>query len=169
MKRVLIWFAVMILLCAAAVGCMDADTGKPDAFDGMPLETILANLYSEADIVLPLRGTTVITRANASDYLGSDAIAFSDAIASEAMIDVIPFSLCLIRVADKAEAEATAAAIRESANPNKWNSVGLSDDCVVTDYAGDVVILIMAEEAETLHAAFSRLTATENDAGLQSR
>jgi hypothetical protein len=169
MKRVLTGIAVMMLLLAAIAGCHKAEVAQPDAFDGVPLETILANVYSEADIELPLRGTTVITGGNAAYYLGSDEIAFSEAIASEAMINVIPFSLCLVRVADKAEAEATAMALQESANPNKWNSVSVNDDCVITDYAGDVVILIMAEEAEALHAAFLRLAAAESGHDLQTR
>lgn len=170
MKRVLTGLAaLMIMLAAAAWGCNKADIIRPDAFDGVPLETILENIYREADIELPLRGTTVITGGNADYFLGSDAIAFSEAIASDAMINVIPFSLCLLRVADKAEAEATAMALRESANPNKWNCVGVSGDCVITDYAGDVVILIMAEEAEALHTAFSRLAAAENGNDLQTR
>lgn len=167
MKRILIWLIAMILLCTAVMGCQNPDIAKSDAFDGVPLEAILDNIYQEADIKLPLRGTTRIKNGNASYYLGSDEIAFADAIASDAMMSVIPFSLCLVRVADKADAEATAAAILESADPNKWICVGLSGDCVVADYAGDVVILIMAEEAEALHAAFCRLAAAGSDADLQ--
>lgn len=159
MKRTVCGLLAMALLLGAGLGCKKQDISKSEAFSGVPLETVLENIYSEAALELPDRGTTEITAENMSYYFGNDLVEFTEAIASEALINVIPFSLCLLRVADAEKAEETAAMIRESADPNKWICVGVDGDKVVTDYAGDVVILIMAEQANELHAAFQRLAA----------
>ncbi len=157
-KKVLCLCLAALFICAG-VGCKKDTSAQEDAFRDVPLETLLEQIYDEADIELPALASTEITAENAAYYLGTDGLSFTEGIASEALINVVPFSLCLIRVENADEAEQAARTVAESADPNKWICVGVSSDQVITDYAGDVVILIMAEQSEALAAAFRRLAA----------
>lgn len=159
MKRGLL--LTMALLMAFGLGCKKNEQ-QADTFKDVPLETILEELYAEADLELPDRGNAEITAENASYYLGTDTVEFTEAVASDALIGSIPFSVCLVRVADPSKASETAEIIRTSANPNKWICVGVTSDHVVTDYAGDVVILIMAEQSNELKSAFNRVAAAQS-------
>lgn len=48
-------------------------------------------------------------------------------------------------------------AIRENVDPNKWICVGVSENDVVVDNIGNLVILIMSDESEALHDSFLAL------------
>lgn len=157
MKRIGTVFLAALLIAGVFAGCKQKDAGKVDAFANVPLETVIEQIYETADLELPAVGNVTITEENASYYLGTNDVAFTEGVASEALINAIPFSLCLIRVENAADAADAAKKIKESANPNKWICVGVEDGNVLTDYAGDVVLLVMADQAAALRAAFTKL------------
>lgn len=76
------------------------------------------------------------------NYTGLDnADMITEAVASEAMIGSIPYSLVLVRVADPANAEAVAEAMASGIDQRKWICVTADD--LLTAYSGDVVMLVM--------------------------
>ena len=159
MKRWIAAICALAVLFGLGAGCKKKDAGSVSTFDNVPLETIIEQIYDTADIELPMVGNVEITKENASYYLGTDEIEFKEAIASEALITAVPFSLCLVRVENREDAESVAKRLKETANPNKWICVGVESGNVLTDYCGDVVLLVMADQAAALRAAFQKLGA----------
>ncbi len=129
------------------------------------LESILDKIYETADVddsfkdyVKDGMQTTEITTENVKYYLGKEGIEFEEAIASEPLINVHAYSLCLVRVKEGADVEKIKSDIKENADPNKWICVGVDPNNVIVDNVGDVVILIMSDEdGSALHDAFLQL------------
>ena len=96
---------------------------------------------------------------DASYYIGSNDIPFTEAVASEAMIMTNAYSLVLLRLEDGADVAAAMAKIREGADPQKWICVGVDPSDVVVDSIGNLVILIMANNSSELHESFLELAA----------
>ncbi|MGN1095572.1 MAG: hypothetical protein ACI4QR_04215 [Eubacteriales bacterium] len=89
--------------------------------------------------------TTVITKENAEGYIGTSDIDFEYAIASEAAMNPTTYLFCLVRLKDGGDASAAAQLIQKSANPSRWVCTGVSPEHVYTDFADNVVILIMSD------------------------
>lgn len=99
-----------------------------------------------------------ITADNVMFFLGlEDESMYTEALASEAFINVIPHSVCLVRVAEGQDVEEVKTIIEENANPNKW--VCVMADTVIVDNIDNLVILIMDnnETAEQIHENFLNL------------
>lgn len=128
------------------------------------LESILDNIYEKAEVDDSMKDfinegllITEITSENVSYFLGKE-IEFEEAIASEPMINAQAYSLCLVRVKEDADIEKIKTDIKENADPRKWICVGVDQDNVIVDNIGDVVILIMSDEAaDALHDSFLQL------------
>ena len=117
------------------------------------LSTIMEQIYDGVE--KPMTFDTAINEENAGYYLGiSDASVFTEALSSDAAINVIPHSVCLIRVADGQNVDDVKAMIEENANPNKW--ICAFAETVIVDNVGDVIILIMSDTdtANALHNNF---------------
>ncbi len=144
---------IALLLCMS--GCKKKTASDP--FQDMTLTQILDKLYETADLELPALTTTVITAENQAYYLGDGAISYKDAIASEPLINAIAYSVCLVRLNSAGDSESVQKSIRENVNPNKWICVGVEEQNVIVSGAGDVVILIMSDQASALKAAFDKI------------
>lgn len=128
------------------------------------LESILNKIYENADVDESMKEffkdrlfNTEITEENVSYYFGKE-IDFTEAIASEPMINAQAYSLCLARIKEGADIEKIKTDIKENADPRKWICVGVDPENVIVDNIGDVVILIMSDEGgNALHDAFLQL------------
>lgn len=68
------------------------------------------------------------------------------------------YSLCLLRVKEGADIKAIKKDIKENVDPRKWICVGVDPDNIIVDNIGDVVVLIMSDDAgSALHDAFLQL------------
>ena len=100
---------------------------------------------------------TPITEENAEYMVGVTADNFKEGLSSDAMINAVAHSVCLLRAESAEAAEELAKQVEEKANPNKW--VCVSAEETIVDRIGDVVVLIMAsaDNAETIDANFKAL------------
>ena len=82
---------------------------------------------------------------------------YKEGLASDAAINAIPFSVCLLRAESADAAKTLAEQVEEKANPRKW--VCVEAESKIVDRIGDVVILIMADKtlADQLSANFKAL------------
>ncbi len=166
MKRLLL--AVVAVVLVLSFAACQANTGAQNPqnknLEGS-LEDILAKIYDTAKVSDDFKEftkgglvTTEITEDRVAYYLGKEGIEFESAIASEPMINVNPYSLCLVRVKEGADIEQIKKDIKENVDPRKWICVGVEEENVIVDNVGDVIILIMSNnEAKALHDAFLAL------------
>ena len=150
----------LILLSAlllTSFGCKKKTAADP--FAGMTTEQIVEKLYDSLPegTELPSLASTPITSENVSYYAGTSDITFKEGTASEPLINAIAYSVCVFRLNDAKDSADVQAKIKANVNPNKWICVSVEEQNVIVDGAGDVVILIMAEGAETLHETFLKL------------
>lgn len=126
----------------------EGETEAPVA-DTTTLEGIINSIYAVNPVEF-MAGSIGIDLTDTSEdglwtlkaFTGLDnADMISEAMASEAMIGSIPFSMVLVRVVDAANAEAVADAMKAGIDQRKWICVE-ADDLLVTA-CGDVVMLVM--------------------------
>ena len=139
----------------------DADSSETtgSAQDDMSLEEIMEQIYAgvPAD-QLPMVGNTEITAETENYYLGTEGLGFTEALASDAMINAIAHSVCLIRMPEGADIEAAKEDIRTHVNPQRWICVGVDADKVVVDSIGNVIVLILNNDlGKQLHENFLAL------------
>lgn len=115
-----------------------------DSLSDMSLEEIIEKVYENITEELPIVHTVEITKENSNYYLGIPEMEFEEAIASEAMMRSIPYSACLVRVAEGSDIEALKKDIAESVNPYKWICVGVDPANVLVGNIGNVIFLIMS-------------------------
>lgn len=157
-----------LVLAIGLVACQSNDAGKNPVENNNlegSLENILDKIYEKAEVSDSMKDfikdglqVTEITAENSGYFFGKENMEFENAIASEPMMSSSAYSLCLVRVKDGADIEKIKADIKENADPRKWICVGVDPDNVIVDNIGDVVILIMSDEAgSALHDAFLQL------------
>ena len=126
-----------------------ATEGEIPAADTTTLEGIIAAIYEKNPVEF-MAGNVGIDLTDTSEdglwtlkaFTGLDnADMISEAMASEAMIGSIPFSMVLVRATDEANSEAVADAMKAGIDQRKWICVE-ADDLLVTA-CGDVVMLVM--------------------------
>lgn len=161
MKKTISMFLILALAVAALAGCAagkpaettvpatEAPTEAPKpALDGT-LEEIIDRIYEQQSVEFMV-GTMPLDLTDTSEDglwalkngTGLDSAAdITEAVTSEAMIGSIPYSLVLVRVADAANAQSVAEAMKSGIDPRKWICVE-ADDLKVCGY-GDVVMLVM--------------------------
>ncbi|MEG1756070.1 MAG: hypothetical protein RRZ24_00530 [Clostridia bacterium] len=156
MKKTLIFVLIALLALTALTGCKKKAAANP--FADMTTEQIIEKLYEDLPegTELPMLANTAITSENISYYAGTD-ISFKEGTASEPLINAIAYSVCVFRLNDSKDSTDVQAAIKANVNPNKWICVGVDEQNVIVDGAGDIVILIMADGASTLHDTFKKL------------
>ncbi len=139
MKKVFSTFLFIALMIVTLTGCENQKTLD------MSLEDVITNVYEGFnEDELPALTNTEVTEENEEYYLGTDAIDFKEAIASEPMMSSIAFSVVVLRVGDNVDIEEAKEQIKENANPAKW--VCVEAEKVIVDSKDDVIILIMTSE-----------------------
>ena len=126
----------------------EGETEAPAA-DTTTLEGIIAAIYEKNPVEF-MAGNVGIDLTDTSEdglwtlkaFTGLDnAEMISEAMASEAMIGSIPFSMVLVRVTDAANAQAVAEEMKNNIDTRKWICVE-ANELLVAGY-GDVVMLVM--------------------------
>lgn len=97
-----------------------------------------------------------ISEKNSARYFGT-TLEFEIAVYSESNMEAVAYSMCLMKAKDGANLEEIKTAIKDNADPNKWECV--TAESVVVEVNGSYVILIMADtsEATALKKAFLSL------------
>jgi|SRR5690554_5349591 hypothetical protein len=167
MRKVLVLSLALILLFSIA-GCQSqgADSDKTGSanLEGS-LEDILAQIYDTAQLDDQFREyienglfQTEITAENSSNYFNTEGIEFESGLASEPMMQPSAYLLTLIRVKEDADIEKIKTDIKDNADPMRWVCVGVDPSNIYVDNVGDVIMLVMSDEAgEALHEAFLAL------------
>ena len=167
MKKINLLLLALILVIGFTA-CQSNDAGKNPVVNNNlegSLESILDKIYEKAEVSDSMKDfikeglqVTEITAENAGYFLGKENVEFEAAIASEPMMSSSAYSLCLVRVKEGADIEKIKADIKENVDPRKRICVGVDPSNVIVDNIGDVVILIMSDEAgNALHDAFLQL------------
>ncbi|NLM78698.1 MAG: hypothetical protein GX173_11540 [Ruminococcaceae bacterium] len=152
MKKCILLFLTVVLVLSL-MACSSAPTsGTSDNLEG-DLEDILASVYENADLdgyfaefVVDGLYVQEINEENIEYHLGSKAITYKEAIASEPVMSTSAYSLCLVRVEEGAEIESIMSEIKDNVDPMKWVCVGVDPANIFVDHVGDVIILIMSDE-----------------------
>ena len=124
------------------------------------LEELMTKVYSNlSEDKTPMAlGNIEVTKENVKDYLGTDDIEFTEALASESQVGSIAHSVVLVRVDENADFEAIKTKIKENVNPRKWICVGVDEENVIVKNKGNLIILIMTNDGkEELEKGFDSL------------
>ncbi len=171
MKK-LLTFTLALALIFTVTACSSAGAGGDPAGSGNTdnenlegsLDEILEKIYETAELDDDFRTYTVerlmkteITAENCEDYFGA-SIELESGLASESTMQPNAYLLNLIRVKEGADIEKVKADIEENADPIRWICVGVDPSNVYVENVGDVVMLVMSDNAgEALSKAFLAL------------
>ena len=137
-KTVAMMLALMSLFALAA--CSDPEEGN--VAEDRSLSEIMEEIQSGVE--LPALMEIPIDDENFPYYLFIEKVE-GEALASEAMISAIPFSMALLRTAEGADAAKAAEEIRENADPRKW--ICVEAEQVEVTRRGNLILLVMADSA----------------------
>jgi len=143
MKRISLFLIICLLL---VTGC-----GKKEKNVEGTLEELMTKVYSNvSDEEKPMMLTnTEVNTENIEYYLGTADIEYKEALASESGIGSIAHSVVLLRTKENADIEAIKTKIKENINPRKWVCVGVEEKDVIVENKGDLIILVLVENATT--------------------
>ena len=87
-----------------------------------------------------------ISSKSASRYFGT-SIDYEFAVYSETNVSAVAFSMCLLKAKEGANIQKIITAVKDNANPKKWECA--TAESVVVESNGNYVILIMGDASET--------------------
>lgn len=156
MKKIIMFLLVgIIVLSAVACTTANEEVNVPEITG--TLEEIMEQLYEGMAESKPNTVITVVTDENMKYYLGTADVEFAEAIASEPMISSIAHSVVILRVTEGTDIEDVKTKIKENVDGRKWICVGVEEDEIVVDSIGNLVVLIMDKDYETIHQNFINL------------
>ena len=140
----LVLCAVMVLSLVAC-GSKGGNGGNGGAGDSMDLTEMVDKLYEgiKADN-MPMVMTQEVPAEAFEGVFFIPAVEGATAVMSEPMMSSIAWSVCLLRVADGTDVEATRAAIEQNVNPRKWCCVEATSVDVIAN--GNTILLAMTGE-----------------------
>lgn len=151
MKKIKIFSLIAIMLGGLVLlsGCGSKE------LDGS-LEEIMNNLNEYvyegvADDQKPMLGNINVStdmQDNIEYYIGTRDIEYEEILASEPMMGSIAYSVVLVRMKEGADIEKAKEAILENVDPRKWICVEVPREDVIVKNRGNVIALIMVENAE---------------------
>ncbi len=153
MKRVVIIMMIAALV-VGMVGCTGSDSAIEEPSIAGTLDEIMAEVYLGVNQEYPAMMTTILDDSNVAYFLGTDDVSYTGALASEPMMSSFAHSVVLLRVNEETDVDALMETIKTNVDPRKWICVGVEEDQVIVDHVGDLVILIMDQEAEVIHEHF---------------
>ncbi len=169
MKKIVAVLLTLSLAAVALVGCgaSGSSSSSAPAASGLPesLEEIMDTILSgfgedELPALMPAdmqegHKYLPLNAENGQYYVGSTA--FLDGIAADAAINVVPFSVCLLRAESAEKAAELAAEVEKNADPRKW--ICAEAEAKLVACVDDVVLLVMTDKAtaEKIVANFEAL------------
>ena len=88
-------------------------------------------------------------------FLGTKDIEFTEALAAEPMIGVMPHSIVVFRVEEGTDVDAVVKLVKENADPRKWICVGVEDDQLLVSNIGHTIALVIDENADEIMQIFN--------------
>ena len=137
----------MMVLTLVACGSKDAgNAGGNKEGDTMDLTAMVDKLYEgiNADN-MPMVMTQEVPADAFEGVFFIPAVEGATGVMSEPMMSSIAHSVCLLRVAEGTDVEATRAAIEANMNPRKWLCVEAEKSGVIAN--GNTILLVMCAEA----------------------
>lgn len=158
MKKIVL-MAIMGVMLIFGTGCSQAgaETASENPVLKEELSVIMETIYEKSGIELPSLANTELTEENEAYYIGTNDVAYTEALASEPMMSSIAHSVVLLRVEEGSDIEKIKETIITKVDPRKWICVGVEAEDVIVDNIGNLVILIMIDESALLHDAFLTL------------
>ena len=156
MKKVIAFALSMLLAVSLFAGCGSKNSSSAVQNLEGSLEEILAKVY-DGITEMPMTMEQELTEENSEYYVGVGRSEYTEGLASDAAINAVAFSVCLLRAESAEAAEALAEQVEEKADPRKW--ICVEAEAKIVDRIGDVVILIMTDQtlADQLSANFKAL------------
>ena len=138
-----------LVLCAAMVltlvACGSKSGGGNKEGDTMDLTAMVDKLYEGVDANnMPMVMTQEVPAEAFEGVFFIPAVDGATGVMSEPMMSSIAWSVCLLRVADGTDVEATRAAIEANVNPAKWLCVEATSVDVIAN--GNTILLAMTGE-----------------------
>ena len=155
MKKILLGLICFTLIFSLAA-CTSEQGGSSQHVEG-ELSDLFVKIYENAGVEAPITMDIIVDDTNKASMLGSDKVSFTEGLASEAAIMTIPHSMVLIRVDSSTDIEKTKKLIKDNVDPRKWICAGVEPDQVIVDNIGDLVFLVMSENAKAYHDSFLKL------------
>jgi hypothetical protein len=118
------------------------------------LESLIDTIYTATGLELPMLMTSPLTKDNQAYMLGVNNFDFIEGFASEPMINAQAHSVVLLTVEDSLDIEAIKEDIKANVNGYKWICVGIEPENIIVDSKDNMIILIMDDDAATIHEAF---------------
>ena len=150
-----------VLLAVSVAACGSAGSSKK--IEGA-LEDVMQQIIDTVDVddevkqyVLGGLMQTPVDKESEAYFLGKEGFNYKEALAAEPMITAQAFSMVLIRTENAEESAKISEEIVKVVDPRKWLCVGVEEDEVKSAYVNDLVLLIMAPNAEKYVEAFNAL------------
>lgn len=89
--------------------------------------------------------TIELNEENAANFLGTADVKFTDAVNHQPKMSSVAYQLVLLRTEEGADVEEVKTKLKESIDPRKW--VCVEPEVTIIENVGDVVLMIMADEA----------------------
>lgn len=83
------------------------------------------------------------TSEDAGWIIGVEGLDIVEAYVCEPMMSSLAHSVCLIKMAEGSDIEATKTAIRENVNPRKWICVSVEPENILVENIGNLILLVM--------------------------
>lgn len=87
-----------------------------------------------------------VTKSNESYYTGVTGLKYKAGVARESNINAIAHSTVILQMEDGADMDAAVKAIKENVDGYKWICVGVSDENILVDHAGNYILLTMDDD-----------------------
>ena len=142
----LILCAMMVLTLVACGSKDGGNAGSNKEGDTMDLTAMVDKLYEgiSADN-MPMVMTQEVPADAFEGVFFIPAVEGATGVMSEPMMSSVAHSVCILRVAEGTDVEATRAAIEANMNPRKWLCVEAEKSGVIAN--GNTILLVMTAEA----------------------
>lgn len=170
MKKITMILIMALLLTFSFAACANdaVETSKPTespeatATPNPELTESLEDIIKKMHEAVPeeISGKLEFTEINSENvayFLGTDEVSYTQALAAEPLISVIPHSIVVLRVEEGTDVDATVELIKANADPRKWICVGVEDDQVLVSNIGNTIALVIDENAQEIMQIFDDL------------
>ena len=149
-KFMTLFLCAVMVLSLVACGSKGGNGGNKEG-DTMDLTAMVDKLYEGiAAENMPMVMTQEVPADAFEGVFFIPAVEGAEGVMSEPMMSSVAWSVCLLRVAEGTDVEATRAAIEQNVNPAKWLCVEAKNVDVIAN--GNTILLAMTgENAEAAH------------------